>query len=335
MPTAILLMNYGGPTKAEECEPYLKNIFLDPDLIPVPGFVRPFVASRVARRRAPKLQKIYEAMGRYSPTLEETTAQATALQEGLGEGFRCFVGMRYWEPFIEQACGTVVAEGFRRVVLLPIYPHESRTTTGSALHEARRCLGSLGFAGKVLEVPSFWDEPGYLDALTAQLATALEGAGPAARVLFSAHGLPLSVAKRDPYPGQVADTARELSRRLGLLLDPVSVPGRMPEYRGATSHPSLVKAALAWQSKVGPMRWLEPSVESVLRVWEGEGVKEAVLVPLSFVNEHSETLYELDILYTRMAQELGITTRRLPTLGTTSTFIQGLANRVRSACGEV
>jgi hypothetical protein len=161
------------------------------------------------------------------------------------------------------------------------------------------------------------------------------------------------VAKQDPYAGQVVATALEVCRRLGLRLDPVSVPGSIPEYRGPASrgrvrgeeegvrredqtaengavHSSLIRAAFAWQSKVGPMKWLEPSVESVLEDWGREGVKEAVLVPLSFVNEHSETLYELDVLYTRMAQELGITVRRVPTLGLAPAFIRGLANRVRA-----
>jgi protoheme ferro-lyase len=228
------------------------------------------------------------------------------------------------------------------------------------MDEARRCLSKLGFAGGIFEVRSFWDEPGYLKALSAQVSNALEDAGEGTRVLFSAHGLPLSVARRDTYPGQVVATAEEVARRLGLRLDPVSVPGSIPEYKSATSHrevrseeegvrsngqtldsgalpsslltahSSLIRAALAWQSKVGPMRWLEPPVESVLEGWGREGVREIVLVPLSFVNEHSETLYELDVLYSRMAAEHGITVRRVPTLGTAPAFIRGLAHRVRA-----
>jgi protoporphyrin/coproporphyrin ferrochelatase len=339
MGTAVLLMNYGGPTKAEECRPYLQNIFMDPDLIPIPGLIRPLVAGIVAKRRAPKLQKIYEAMGRYSPTLEETTAQSGALEKALGEGFSCFVGMRYWKPSIEEAVGAIVRGGHGRLVLLPLYPHESRSTTGSSVNEARRALGAARYRGEVLEVRSFWDEPGYLEALTSQVVSALAGAGAGTRVLFSAHGLPLSVARRDLYPGQVAATVQEVSRRLGLALDPIAIPGHVPEIDPSpgTRRPALgtsVRASLAWQSKVGPMKWLEPSVEDVLGRWSREGAKDIVLVPVSFVNEHSETLYELDVLYGGIARELGLGVRRLPTLGVTRGFISGLASRVRAACGE-
>jgi ferrochelatase len=156
-------------------------------------------------------------------------------------------------------------------------------------------------------------------------------------VLFSAHGLPLSVAGKDPYPGQIAATVREVSRRLGLALDQISIPGKIAEISSSlsTQHSALstsCRATLAWQSKVGPMKWLEPSVEKVLEAWARESVKELVLVPVSFVNEHSETLYELDVLYAGKARDLGMAVRRVPALGTAPAFIAGLAALVRAAC---
>lgn len=343
-PTAVLLMNYGGPTRARECGPYLRNLFMDPDLIPIPGPMRPLVASLVARRRAPLLARNYEAMGGYSPTLAETSAQARALEGALGEGFRCFVGMRYWEPFIADTCREILAAGFRRIVLLPVYPHESQTTTGSSINEARRALKRLGYDGEVVEVRSFWDEPGYLKALAGQVSEALGRAPDGTRVLFSSHGLPVSVAKRDQYPAQVLDTVLAVCARAGVALDPITLPG-VPErpfpaqssvpgpQSSALSPPASVwRGALAWQSKVGPMKWLEPSVEHVLRCWGHERVRHIVLVPVAFVNEHSETLYELDVLYGDMARGLGTAVDRLPTLGVNPGFIGGLAGRVRQAC---
>lgn len=329
--TAVLLMNYGGPEKAEDCRPYLRNIFMDPDLIPIPGFVRPLVASLVSRRRAPVLQKNYEAMGGYSPTLHETSVQAEALERALGEGFRCFVGMRYWRPFIGEVCGEIVRQGFGRIVLLPIYPHESQTTTGSSINEARRCLKRLGYGGEIAQVRSFWNEPGYLEALCGQLSHFLGRLPEEARVLFSAHGLPVSIARKDPYPGQVLDTVLAVCGRLGIALEPISLPGvearafAPPE--GARRH-----GALAWQSKVGPAKWLEPSVEQALRRWASEGVKSVAVVPIAFVNEHSETLYELDVLYGDEARALGMQYARVPTLGVAPTFIEGLASLVKQVC---
>jgi ferrochelatase len=348
-------MNYGGPERAEDCRPYLRNIFMDPDLIPIPSFVRPLVASLVAKRRAPVLQQNYEAMGQYSPTLVETTAQAEALERALGAGYSCFVAMRYWKPFISEVSAQIVREDFKRILLLPVYPHESRTTTGSSINEARRCLKELGYSGEILELRSFWDEPGYLGSLTAQVSEALAASPEGTRVLFSSHGLPVSVARKDLYPGQVLATVAEICLRLHIALDEIAIPGVMPALPGPavqekvrrektnvddkisnssllTPHSSRAKGALAWQSKVGPMKWLEPSVETVLEAWADEGVKHIVLVPVAFVNEHSETLYELDVLYGGSARSMGMAVKRLPTLGVTSAFIDGLAALVKKAC---
>ncbi len=375
--TAVLLMNYGGPEKAEDCEAYIRNIFLDPDLIPIPSLIRPLVARLAGKRRGPVLKKNYEAMGQYSPILAQTNAQAKALETALGEGFTCFVGMRYWAPFIDEICCVLRPGGFTRVVLLPLYPQESRSTTGSSINEARRCLEDLRFGGEIVEIRSFWDEAGYLEALTEGVKDALDASPAGARVLFSAHGLPLSVAKRDPYPGHVALTVRAVASRLGLALDPMEIPsgrvegepvgreqgagsgeregaepssgsspfgprfstdGRPPATDAPSPHSSLLtphsnrRASLAWQSKVGPAKWLEPSVEQTLHRWAKEGVKDIVLVPVAFVSEHSETLYELDVLYGGMARELGMAVRRVPTVQTDPRFIQALASKIKRAC---
>ncbi|MEW6757792.1 MAG: ferrochelatase [Acidobacteriota bacterium] len=330
--TAVLLMNYGGPTKAEECGPYLRNIFMDPDLIPIPRLIRPFVASLVAKRRAPLLAENYLAMGQFSPTLRETTAQARALEEALGGGYRCFVGMRYWEPLIAGVCREISESGFRRIVLLPVYPHESVTTTGSSIHEALRSLRALEWKGEVLEVRSFWESADYLDALARKVLDVLEKAPERAEVLFSAHGLPLSVARKDSYPGQVARTVAEICERAGIACGRIEIAGiEEGPFFGPGEGRWL--GVLAWQSKVGPARWLGPSVEHVLREWAGRGVPHAVVVPVAFVNEHSETLYELDVLYGDLARGLGLGYSRVPTLGTDPGLITALVRSVRGAVG--
>ncbi len=333
---AVLLMNYGGPEGPEDCEPYLRNIFLDPDLIPIPGFIRPAVARFAGRRRAPQLQRNYEAMGRYTPTLQETTDQGRALEAALGPKYRCYVGMRYWKPFIREACDAIKSEGFRRIVLLPMYPHESRTTTGSSIAEARRSLRTLKWSGEVAEIRSFWSSPGFLDAMADGLSRVVRGAPAGTRVLFTAHGLPVSVARKDPYPAQVARTVLAVCGKAGLACGEIVIPGidsGVFRAEGRTDGNGALPATLAWQSKVGPMRWLEPSVETVLDAWKDEGVKRIVVVPVAFVNEHSETLYELDVLYAGMAREKGMEFVRVPTLRVHPLFIEALAELVREAAG--
>ncbi len=320
---AVLLSNYGGPEGPADCEPYLRNIFMDADLIPIPSLVRPLVARFAAKRRAPLLRHTYEAMGCYSPILEQTRAQADALQQALGGGFRCYVGMRYFRPFIADACREIAANGHEKIIHLPLYPHECRSTTGSSLKEAARALKRIGWNGAQAEVRSFWERPEYLDALEGSVREAVEGSPREAALLFAAHGLPKSVAKGDPYKSAVEATARAVSKKLGRELR------LSEEARESAGAP----AALAWQSKVGPMRWLEPSVESVIRAYAQGKVRHVIVVPLSFVSEHSETLYELDILYRALSVNLGVGFTRVPTLQTHPGLIAALAEAVKRADG--
>jgi protoporphyrin/coproporphyrin ferrochelatase len=315
--TAVLLMNYGGPEGPGDCEGYIRNIFMDPDLIPIPGFLRPFIARVAARKRAPFLQQNYESMGMYSPILEQTQAQADALQEELGDGHRCYVGMRYFRPYIADVVESILERGHKKIVLLPLYPQESSTTTGSSNREAARALRAGGFAGEVGEVKSFWSRPDYLDAMAELLQAALERVPEDSGLLFAAHGLPLSVARRDPYPGQVRQTVKAICGRVGRQL-PDAVNGLESE-----------SVVLGWQSKVGPMKWLEPSVETVLESWSRAGRRHVVLMPVAFVSEHSETLYELDVLYRNTANELGMAFTRIPTLQTHPGLISALAGAVK------
>lgn len=319
--TAVILSNYGGPNHAGECEEYLCNIFSDPDLIPLPGLLRPLLAPWMAKRRTPKLQGIYEAMGRYSPILEQTQAQAEALESALGVSFRCYAAMRYFAPSFGEVAKEIVAAGHCTVIHLPLYPQESSTTTGSSLKEARRALAEAGFAGDVKEIHSFCARPGYLDALAELTAKGLETTPSHSLLLFSAHGLPLSIAKRDCYPGEVKATCEAVSARLGRKLVMSEEPSKV----------AAGEAGLAWQSKVGPMIWLEPSFETVLEAASAAGRPHVVVVPVAFVSEHSETLYELDILFGGKAKELGLGFTRVPTLQTHPGFIAALAEAVREA----
>lgn len=318
---AVLLSNYGGPSCAAECEPYLRNIFSDPDLIPIPGLLRPVLAPWIAKRRAPKLQGIYAAMGRYSPILEQTRAQAEALERALGEGFRCYSAMRYFSPTFDEVAKEIIAAGHRTVVHLPLYPQESSTTTGSSVKEAHRAFREARFAGELLDIRSFCNQPGYLDALVELTAVGLERAGAGSLLLFSAHGLPLSVAKRDRYPGEVRATCEAVCERLARKLVLTDSPAQV----------AAGEAGLAWQSKVGPMKWLEPSFESVLEAAHAAGRPHVVVVPVAFVSEHSETLYELDLLFGGQAREMGLGFTRVPTLQSHPRFISALAEAVSAS----
>jgi len=241
--TAVLLSNYGGPEGPSDCEPYLQNIFMDEDLIPMPGFIRPTVARFAARKRAPLLRRAYEAMGSYSPILEQTRAQAQALQEALGDGFRCYAGMRYFRPFIAEACREIALQGHRRVIHLPLYPQECGSTTGSSIKEGRRALKELGWGGAQAEVRSFWERPGYLDAVAQSVRDAIAGSPEGSAVLFSAHGLPKAIAKRDPYQGQVEATARAVCERLGKSLS-------------VSADPRIIAGAEAGRAAAQPVRHL-------------------------------------------------------------------------------
>ena len=311
--TAVVLFNLGGPDRPESVEPFLRNLFSDPAIIRVPTLARWLLARLIARRRAPIARENYDRLGGGSPLLPNTRAQAAALQGVLGDDHRVFVCMRYWHPMADEVAREVAAWGPERVVLLPLYPQFSTTTTGSSLADWARAAARAGLERTFCGVCCYPTSPGLVRAMAAAIAPLLEAKS---RLLFSAHGLPKRViADGDPYQDQIEETARAVV--------------------AALDRPGLDQRGLDWQicyqSRVGPLEWIGPSTEAELRRAAQDGVP-VVVAPIAFVSDHVETLVEIEIEYRHLAAGLGVPGfTRVPALGTAPDFIAALAELVRGA----
>ncbi len=312
---AVVLMNLGGPNSLDAVEPFLRNLFRDPAIIGAPAPVRRLLARLIAKRRGPEARKIYRTIGGRSPLLEETEAQAAVLRQALADlgEVEVAVVMRYWHPMSDEAARRVAAFRPERIVLLPLYPQFSTTTVASSLAAWRSAAKAAGIAAPTQSVCCYPRTDGLIEAHAAliepALATAVETGKP--RLLFSAHGLPKRVVARgDPYQWQIEETARRIVAHLGR---------------------DDLDWSVCYQSKVGPLAWLEPStVDELDRA--GRDRVPVVVVPIAFVSEHSETLVELDVTYREHARAAGVPAyHRVPALGTHPAFIEGLAGLVRGA----
>ena len=311
---AVVLMNLGGPDSAEAVEPFLHNLFSDPAIIALPNPLRWLIAKAIARRRAPIARQIYAKIGHASPLLANTEAQATALQALLGAEIRAFVAMRYWRPFAAETAQAVKAWNPDEIVLLPLYPQFSSTTTASSLADWRRAAQHAGISAPTHAICCAPDEPGFIAAVAANIREALD-AWPAElaapRLLLSAHGLPKRiVARGDPYQSQVEMTATALRRAL--------------------ARPAL-DSVVCYQSRVGPLEWLGPATDAEIRR-AGAEKRGLIVAPIAFVSEHSETLVELDIEYGHLAKASGVPRYvRVPTAATAPAYVAGLARLVEEA----
>lgn len=315
MKIAIVLFNLGGPDSPEAVQPFLRNLFSDPAIISLPSFLRLPLARFISSRRAPKAQAIYAQIGGSSPILGQTEAQARALEEALGpeHEWRGYVCMRYWHPMTEAVVRSVKNFAPDRIVLLPLYPQFSTTTTGSSVKAWKETADKAKLAVPTQTVCCYPDQDGFVAASVDLVKQGLaEVNSRPARVLFSAHGLPEKIIKAgDPYQAQVERTAKAIADRIGGL-----------------------DWSICYQSRVGPLKWIGPSTEAEIQRAGADG-KAVVLYPLAFVSEHSETLVELDIEYRHLSKKSGVPAYvRVPTVGTHPAFIAGLANRVRALLAE-
>lgn len=314
---AVVLFNLGGPDSPAAVGPFLRNLFRDPAIIGVPQPLRGALAWLIARRRAPIAADIYAQIGGGSPLLANTRAQANALQAALDDlgAVKVFVAMRYWHPLVEQVVGEVRDFAPDRILLLPLYPQFSTTTTTSALRAWGKAAARAGLTVPVHTVCCYPVNQGFVAALVDLIRPAykraLSATGKAPRLLFTAHGLPQRVVDRgDAYQAQVEMTAAAVVNALAV---------------------SQLDAQISYQSRVGPLEWLRPYTEDELRRAGTDRVP-LVVAPIAFVSEHSETLVELDITYREEALRLGVPHyERVPTVGTHPVFIAGLADIVRGA----
>jgi len=311
--TALLLLQMGGPDSLAAVRPFLLNLFTDRDIIKIgPAFLQPFLARRIVNKRAPKVEGYYQQIGGRSPIRELTDAQGKGVQELLGDGYRPFVAMRYSRPSTLEALAAIKREGITRIVALSLYPHYSRATTGSSLNELKRVLGESGHKFELTVIDRFYNHPLYIEALAEKVTKGLASFPDPQKVeiVFSAHSLPQSfIDQGDPYLSHIQETVRLVMERIG-----------------ERSH------QLSFQSKAGPVKWLEPSTEEMIERLAREGKKDLLMVPLSFVSDHIETLYEVDIQYAEEAKALGVERFvRSESLNSSPLFLECLAELVRGA----
>jgi ferrochelatase len=321
--TGVVLTNLGGPDAPEKIEPFLRALFSDPLILSIrPAFLRRFVARRIAARRAPKVAKDYAKIGGASPLRRLTGEQAAALEAELERRvpgrFATAVAMRYSEPDTEEAVRTLLSRGCDRFLHLPLYPQESLATTESSSRTLRETLARRAPSAHLAEVRSYHLHPGYVAAVRATVDEGLASLAPsgvAARggdapvVLFSAHGLPERFRRAgDPYVGQIEATRDAVARGL-------AVPHR-----------------LSFQSRVGPVEWVKPYTDETIEALGREGVRALLVVPLGFVSDHFETLFEIDLLYGDLARRNGIERfARAPSLNARPAFVAALADLATAA----
>jgi ferrochelatase len=327
----VLLLNLGGPETLDDVQPFLYNLFADPDIIRLPPavqFLQPVIANFIATSRAPKSREGYESIGGGSPLRKITDDQAQALEASLtAKGFaaKAYVAMRYWKPFTEEAIAHIKEDGITSLVVLPLYPQFSVSTSGSSLRLLERILkedAALSSNVRHVVIPSWYQRPGYVNAMADLIEGELMNEGVfkekdrgGVELFFSAHGVPQSyVDEGDPYKMEMEECVQLI----------------MQELRDRRVNNSYT---LAYQSRVGPVPWLKPYTDDSIRyLGEQRGVKSLLAIPISFVSEHIETLEEIDMEYRELAIESGIKNwGRVPALNTNAKFIDDLADAVVEA----
>jgi len=298
MKTAVLLMGFGGPGRPEDVEPFMRRMMGDRPLPP---------------GRMDEIKKRYDLIGGKSPLLDITKKQAKALEEALNtgnDGYRVYVGMLNWHPFIAEVLGTILEENPDRLVALSLNPYFTMASTGRYFAELERSLQGLGSPVEPIEIRSYCDEPLFIDALSETVYEGFCGVDEALRedtdVVFTAHNIPAEMVDTgDPYADQVRETVHKVSRQS-----------------------SLDRWHLAWQSSGKTGKWLEPDVDGIIEKLSIEGRRSILVVPAGFVSDHIETLYDLDIKMKEKTESLGMKYQRAPSLNVRSSFINALAQTV-------
>ncbi|MBU2491552.1 MAG: ferrochelatase [Bacteroidetes bacterium] len=286
---AVVLFNLGGPDSLEAIEPFLKNLFSDKNIFKIP-FVQKFAANIIAKRRAPIVQGEYKMIGGKSPIGYWTEIQRSKLEESLRKIYNSidvFTCMRYWHPMTEEVAPKVSAGNYDKILLLPLYPQYSKTTTFSSFQEWKRIY--KGDKSKLIYINEFYKNEIYIKAVNERIDQALSRMSPENRnktqLVFSAHGTPLSLVKKgDPYSQQIKETVELV----------------MKNRKNSNAY------HLCYQSKVGPVKWLEPSTETMIKSLAEQGKKHMLIIPISFVSDHVETHYELDIEYREIAHNANV-----------------------------
>jgi len=304
----ILLLNMGGPEKQEDVRPFLYNLFSDRQIIRLgPVLLQKPIAAMIARRRAPVSMENYQKIGGGSPLTRITAEQAQALELSLADDGRFIVRscMRYWSPFADAVLQEMVDAGVTKLIALPLYPHYCRATSGSSFSDLRQQNAKLGMNLPIQEIPSWPAEPEYINALIARIRQGLalfaNNEQEAVQLVYSAHSLPKKfIDQGDPYVEEIKRTIAAIEKQIGR------------------------QGKLCFQSRSGPVEWLEPSTPDMLKQLAGQGCKNILMVPIAFVSDHIETIYEIDMLYKGQAAELGMRLESTQGLNDDPQFIKAL-----------
>jgi len=311
---AVVIFNLGGPDCLDAVKPFLFNLFYDPAIINLPNPLRWVIAKVISSRRAPIAREIYEYMGGKSPILEQTQMQGKALERRLNEitddSHKCFIFMRYWHPFAKDVVKDVKEYAPDEIILLPLYPQYSVTTTGSGLIDWHKNAVKIGLDYPFKVIKEYPDNKFLVETIADMIRNKTDKLEMKSeyRILLSAHGLPKKIIEGgDPYQIQVEKTCAGIMKELeAVKMDHV----------------------ICYQSRVGPLEWIGPSTDDEIER-AGKDKKNIIMVPVAFVSEHSETLVELDIEYKELAEEYGIKEYiRIDTVGDQAKFIDGLAKMV-------
>ena len=310
MRKAVILFNLGGPDKLESVEPFLFNLFNDPAIISIPSIIRYPLAKFISKKRAPIAKNIYREIGNKSPILELTQNQAKSLENSLlrkGE-YKCFIIMRCWHPRATEVIKKVKEYNPNEIILLPLYPQFSASTSGSSIKEWNDLCKKENLNIETKTICCYPTENNFLESHAELIKKTINNLDKNFKLLFSAHGLPENkIKKGDPYQWQVEQTVQGIMSKL---------KDRNLDY------------TISYQSRVGPLKWIGPSTDEVIIKYSKEK-KGIVIVPVAFVSEHSETLVELDIEYKKLAEKNGCSFyKRVPALGIEENFIKGLTELV-------
>jgi ferrochelatase len=335
--TGVLLLNLGGPDSLGAVKPFLFNLFSDREIIRLgPSILQKPIAYLISSLRGKKTEEAYSLIGGKSPIRDMTFAQAKALEEALNtsevrsqeSGTKVYVAMRYWHPLIEDVIPEISGDGVKRLIVLSLYPQYSVATTGSTLRKLGEVIS--GYPIEIFSIQSWYDNQLYIDALVDEIKKGIKAfnkggdeVGSTLRrgdptrgegevhVLFSAHSLPVKfIEEGDPYVDQIKGTINEVVKKID------------------------IHWSLSYQSKSGPVQWLGPSTDKMIEDLAARGTKNVLVVPISFVSDHIETLYEIDILYKKMAEESGMRLERVRSLNTSPLFISALQDIVLKGMKE-
>lgn len=315
---AVVLFNLGGPDSIEAIEPFLYNLFCDPDIFNLP-FGQKLFAKFISSMRAPKVANEYKLIGGKSPINEWTEKQRSMLEVSLRNNYESidvYTAMRYWNPLTKEVVANIESKNYDKIILLPLYPHYSITTTGSSFNEWNRHY--KGDRTKLIFVNDYYINPKYIEAINQQIDETLlrfdEKVRNEIQIVFSAHGTPISLVKKgDPYSQHIKQTVETV----------------MKLRKHSHDH------HLCFQSKVGPMKWLEPATDTMIEKLVSQNKKNLLIVPISFVSDHVETLFELDIEYRHVAEKVGIDNYIVMNgLNDSQLFIEALSDIVKAKLNE-